>query len=239
MRLSVSLTALLILLNSAVSLAQAPNRLDVVERVTREDPARFACAHSGRPCEADWIKAVASALHATDEHFGLNMKRDSDSQGLSLDVVTWRVGPTDRHVLVFDICGACGSSAARPVWNEITVHPIGAPGSARWVKPAGTVPPVDPVDPVTPPADLAPVLAALATLTQKVDAVAALALAARDAALDAKAEAEQAKVNASDVKHVEIPKVLEALKGGAIPCLVGRVPKTFGGSAEVTFCPVP
>jgi hypothetical protein len=222
MRLSVSLTALLILLNSAVSLAQAPNRLDVVERVTREDPARFACAHSGRPCEADWIKAVASALHATDEHFGLNMKRDSDSQGLSLDVVTWRVGPTDRHVLVFDICGACGSSAARPVWNEITVHPI-----------------VDPVDPVTPPADLAPVLAALATLTQKVDAVAALALAARDAALDAKAEAEQAKVNASDVKHVEIPKVLEALKGGAIPCLVGRVPKTFGGSAEVTFCPVP
>jgi hypothetical protein len=221
MRLSVSLTALLILLNSAVSLAQAPNRLDVVERVTREDPARFACAHSGRPCEADWIKAVASALHATDEHFGLNMKRDSDSQGLSLDVVTWRVGPTDRHVLVFDICGACGSSAARPVWNEITV------------------PPVDPVDPVTPPADLAPVLAALATLTQKVDAVAALALAARDAALDAKAEAEQAKVNASDVKHVEIPKVLEALKGGAIPCLVGRVPKTFGGSAEVTFCPVP
>jgi len=101
-----------------------------------------------------------------------------------------------------------------------------------------TPPPPPPVDPVPPPADLAPVLAALATLTEKVDAVAALALAARDAALDAKAEAEQAKVNASDIKHVEIPKVLEALKGGAIPCLRGRVPRALGGSSEVTFCPV-
>ena len=44
----------------------APNRVDVVRAVAAADPARFACAHTGRPCEADWIKAVAWALYQTD-----------------------------------------------------------------------------------------------------------------------------------------------------------------------------
>ena len=233
--------AFVLVANPLFAQGQAPNRLEVVRFVSDEDPARFACAHSGRPCQADWIKAVAAALHAEDARWGLNGKR-GNANDLSLDVVTFRIGPTDRHVQAFDICGACGGSNPSAVWNDITNwKTIGQPGTAIWVKPAGTVvtPPVDPIDPPdTPPAvDLAPVLAALATLTEKVDAIAALALAARDAALDAKAEAEQAKVNASDIKHVSLPALLEELKATAHPCYRGRVSGWAGGSVEL--CPAP
>lgn len=220
--------------------AQAPNRLELVQWVTDEDPARFACAHTGRPCEADWIKAVAAALHAEDARWGLNAKRDGPASDLSLDVVTWRVGPTDRHVLVFDICGACGSASARPVWNEITVHPIGAPGSARWVKPEGVTPtPTPSPQPVPqpapapqPPVDLSAVLAKLdailaeiAVLRQNHDGIAQLALDARDKAVDAAFEAKNAAERAAELLALD-------------RCVVGKVPKAFGGSAEVRFCPV-
>jgi hypothetical protein len=225
---------------------QAPNRLDVVQFVSEEDPARFACAHTGRPCEADWIKAVAAALHAEDGRWGLNAKRDGPASDLSLDVVTFRIGPTDRHVQVFDICGACGSSSARPVWNDITAWgSIGQPGTARWVKPASTIPAPTPTPtpqpqptPTPSPVDLSAVLAKLdavlaeiATLRANSDGIAAVSTQARDFA-------EDAKNNASDVKHLEIPKVLEALKQQQqAQCLTGRVPRAFGGTTEVRFCP--
>jgi hypothetical protein len=133
----------LVLLLAAPAMAQerAPNRLDVVERVTAEDPARFACAHAeDRGCRYDWIKAVAAALHATDARWGLNGKRGNPND-LSMDVVTWRLGPTDRHVQAFDICGACGASSARPVWSDITNWgTVGQSGTAVWVKPEGVAP---------------------------------------------------------------------------------------------------
>lgn len=220
--------------------AQAPNRLDVVERVTAADPSRFACAHSGRSCEADWIKAVASALHATDARWGLNAKRDGPASDLSLDVVTFRLGPTDRHVQVFDICGACGSASARPVWNDITNHAtIGQPGTARWVKPDAPAPQPTPT-PTPAPApsvDLSPVLAEIAALKAALlaeiavlkanhDGIAAVATQARDFA-------EDAKTNASDLVHVHVPAILGKFTVPA--CYAGRQSGWAGGS--IRLCP--
>jgi hypothetical protein len=133
-----ALALLLVAAAPAAGQERAPNRLDVVERVTAEDPARFACAHAeDRGCRYDWIKAVAAALHATDSRWGLNGKR-GNANDLSMDVVTWRLGPTDRHVQAFDICGACGAASARPVWSDITNwSTVGQSGTAVWVKPEG------------------------------------------------------------------------------------------------------
>ncbi len=228
---------------------QAPNRLEIVQRVTADPASNFACAHveSCGDDKWDWVKAVAWALHQSDRRFGLNMKRDNDSQGLSMDAITFRRGPTDRDVEVYDICGGCGAPGARPAWQDVTDYArMGQPGTARWVQPtapsggtgSGGTGGGGGVSP--PPVDLTPLLNAVAALGVKVDAVAALALAARDAALDARSQAEQAKVNASDVKHIALPELKALLEqSGVTGCLVGRVPKPFGGSTEVRFCPAP
>lgn len=242
---------LLALAAPAWAQGQAPNRQDIVDRVIADPAANFACAHidSCGDAKYDWVKAVAWALHQADPRFGLNMKRDNDSQGLSMDAITFRRGPTDRDVEVYDICGGCGAPGARSAWQDVTDYArFGQPGHARYVAPTppasgggggtgtgggggGVV--------VPPPAtNLQPVLDALAALTAKVDAVAALALAARDGALDAKAQAEQAKINASDALHIAIPELKALLeKAGVTGCLKGRIPKAFGGSTEVLFCP--
>lgn len=221
---------------------QAPNRKDVVEAVSAADPARFACAHQeGRSCKTDWIKAVAWALHQTDPRWGLNMKRDDDRQGLSMDVVTFRIGPTDRHVEAFDICGNCGGGSPTVEWNNITnFATIGNPGTARWVQPSpvagGSVTPPVVTPPQSPPVDTKPLTDALAALAAKldalsvkVDAVAGVAVQARDAAQSAEHDARE--VNAWRLDQPPVPVL-------SVPCLVGRVPKAFGGSTEVTFCPV-
>jgi len=193
----------------ALSWAQAPDRRDVVQAVSDADPARFACAHvESRPCKLDWIQAVAAALHRIDQRWGLNGKRGNPAD-ISMDVVTFRVGPTDRHVEAFDVCGGCGGGNPSVTWNNITNYAtMGQPGTAIWVAPVvgSDPPPPPPVDP-PPTVNLQPVLDALAALTVKVDAVAGVAVAARDAALDAKSEAEQAKVNASDVQHITLPEI--------------------------------
>lgn len=184
----------------------APDRRDVVQAVSDADPARFACAHvEGRACKMDWIKAVAWALHQTDTRWGLNMKRDDDRQGLSMDVVTFRIGPTDRHVEAFDICGGCGGGSPSVVWQNITNYAtLGQPGTARWVRPepvagggtggggtgggtGGTVPP--------PPVNLQPLLDRLAALEAalgaKLDGLAAVAVETRDAAKSAEHDARE------------------------------------------------
>lgn len=221
---------------------RAPNRRDVVEQVSQADPQRFACAHTERSCKNDWIIAVAQALYKTDGRWGLNMKRDDDRQGLSMDVVTWRIGPTDRHVQAFDICGRCGGPNPSVEWGDITNWAtLGNPGTARWIKPPQAVEPVDPVDPPTPVVDLRQVLAAINELKVKLDAVAGLALASRDVALDVKALTEQlkgevAQINTTvlEIRHVDVPRLLEQFKPS---CVTGKVPKAFGGSATVTLCP--
>lgn len=146
MRVLLIFGLLLSVASQAYAQGQAPNRKDVVEAVSAADPARFACAHvEGRSCKHDWIKAVAAALHATDPKWGLNGKRGNPSD-ISMDVVTYRIGPTDRHVQAFDICGSCGGGSPSVVWNDITNWAtIGQPGTAIWIQPgpvSGPAPPV-------------------------------------------------------------------------------------------------
>lgn len=99
---------------------------------------------------------------------------------------------------------------------------------------AGSIVPPPPPPPAT--TNLQPVLDAIATLTAKVDAIAALSFAAREAALNATLEAASA---AHEARAVNQWRMTEPFKAPVIPCIVGRVPKMFGGSSEVTFCPVP
>lgn len=112
---------------------------------------------------------------------------------------------------------------AHPLSGEQNVYapprPAGSSGSGGGGTGGGTPPPA-------PTVDLRPVLDAIAALVVKVDAVAGLTLAARDAALDAKSEAEQAKTNASDVKHLALPEIkalIEAFRQQQYE-IDGRVP---------------
>lgn len=251
MRRTVLLIVLALWATAAYAQGQAPNRQDIVDRVIAAEPAKFACAHieSCGDAKYDWVKAVAWALSQADPRFGLNMKRDNDSQGLSMDAITFRRGPTDRDVEVYDICGGCGAPGARGAWQDVTDYSrFGQPGHARYVKPspvgstgggsgtvggnaggAGSLPPAT---------NLQPVLDALAALGAKVDAAVAAAQAATRAADEARTQAEQAKINASDLRHIAVPELKALLeKTGVTGCLKGRVPKAFGGSTEVLFCP--
>jgi hypothetical protein len=213
-------------------MGQAPNRKSVVQQVSDEDPARFRRAHTGQPGDDDWIRAVAARLHAEDPRWGLNGKR-GDPNVLSLDVVTFRIGPTDRHVEAFDICGACGGGNPSVVWNDITNYStIGQPGTAIWVKPDGVpVPGPEPEPgpgptPVPAPCDLGPVLAELRTLRERIEQVGAIASNARDAAASAAHDAKE--LNAA--RHAGWPAV--GGPAGPWPVYEGRVP-TFGGTVRL------
>ena len=209
-------------------MGQAPNRKSIVQQVSDADPARFRRAHTGQPGEDDWIKAVAATLHAEDPRWGLNGKR-GDPNVLSLDVVTFRIGPTDRHVEAYDICGACGGGNPSVVWNDITNYAtIGQPGTAIWVKPEGVPEPTPEPGPgpTPPPVDPSGVLARLDRLTAMVDALAGPISQAAHESL-------QAAGRCSDIKQqiANLPAAKPA------PLYVGRIPKTFGGSSEVVFTP--
>jgi hypothetical protein len=143
-------------------------------------------------------------------------------------------------VQAFDVCGACGGGNPSVVWSDITNWAtLGNPGTAIWLRPESVSgggptpqPPVTP-QPQPPAVNLQPVLDALAVLTAKVDAIAAVSTEARDIASAARDLAHQANANASDIKHVELPKVLEQLKQPVtVPCMKGSV---YGRG--VRFCP--
>ncbi len=106
---------------------------------------------------------------------------------------------------------------------------------------AGSIPTPTPTPVPTPaPVQLQPVLDALAQLTAKVDAIAALSLAAREAALNATLEAASA---AHDSREINADRIdggfAVTFASPAVQCFEGKVPKAFGGSSTVRFCEVP
>lgn len=133
---------------------RAPNMLHVLEQVTAADPERFRHAHrDGDPRRYEWIEACAAACYAVDQRFGLNGKRGNPDD-ISMDVIVFRIGPTDRHVQAFDVCGSCGGDGAHAKWDDITDWKTkaeggnpgwGEPGTAIWVKPpTAAAPPAAP-----------------------------------------------------------------------------------------------
>ena len=94
----------------------------------------------------------------------------------------------------------------------------------------GTPLPAPPSPAPAAPVNLQPILDALAALAVKVDAVAGVAVEARDAAKSAEHDAFE--LNKARMEAPPVPVL-------SVPCLVGRVPRALGGSSEVRFCPVP
>ena len=105
--------------------------------------------------DGSWIRLVARDLNATDERFGLNAKRDGPSHDISKDCIAWYVGPTDRHVEVYDVIGGHeGPNPSIVRLDQTNYDTIGNQGTARFVHPVtgggfqGSVPNPTPGDPV-------------------------------------------------------------------------------------------
>lgn len=182
----------------------APDLRGVVVALAAQCPAEFHAAdREGSPIRDRFVRAAAWALHQHDPRFGLNMKRDDDRQGFSLDVITFRVGPTDRHVEAYDIVGAAGTASPQPQWLNITDYgpTWGTPGTARWVQPepasCGGAPPPPGGDTTPPPDDaVAAVLARLVAIEAKLDAL-------RPLVEQAAAESYNAAVRALALEHIQ------------------------------------
>lgn len=130
-----SATILCLLLWAAPAAAQIPNGQGTLDRVAREQPAAWACAHTGRGCSWDWIRIAACELHKENPRFGLNGKRGNPND-LSMDVIAWKgegVQPdavNGGRMQLFDVIGGAGGPDPRVVWNLIDDGTAGA-----WVDP--------------------------------------------------------------------------------------------------------
>ena len=86
--------------------------------------------------DGSWIRLCARDLNATDPRYGLNAKRDGSSGDISKDCIAWYVGPTDRHVQVYDvIINHEFSNAEVGRIDQTNYDTIGNPGTARFVHP--------------------------------------------------------------------------------------------------------
>lgn len=91
--------------------------------------------------------------------------------------------------------------------------------------------------PSTPPStDLGPVLQAIAALSAKLDTLKANIDGLDGGLAEAVRAARSAEIDAREVNQWRM-QPQPPVPVLAVPCLVGRVPKPFGGSSEVTFCP--
>ena len=108
---------------------------DACRRIAEQHPDKFRTAHNGQANGIDFVNHCAWVLkHEHDTRWGLNFKRDTDT--LSQDVLTFRVGPTDRHVECIDFIAGAGGPNPQIVWNDITDHAtMGQPGTARYAEP--------------------------------------------------------------------------------------------------------
>jgi hypothetical protein len=210
-----------------------PNCKHIVERLKAQFPEEWSTAHFGGPHTEDFIKRLAWVLHTeVDSKFGLLGQRGNPNV-LADDAILFRGegpghDPTNGNEPVsgFDVIGQAGSASASPEWNFINQA-----GEAAWVqpRPVSGVPVPEPGPGPTPqpaPCDLGPVLQAIANLSGRLDSIEGKAGAAAH-------EAFQAASRASEIKT----QIENLPAGQPAPLYVGRVPKAFGGSAEVTFVP--
>lgn len=123
-------------------------------------------------------------------------------------------------------CAGHGSERLPAVQN---VYPPPKPAGGGVSSGGGGTPLPAPPVPAPVPVNLAPVLDALARIEARL-----AALEGRGGVLDAAAaEALNAASRASEIKT--LIQNLPASK--PLPCITGRVPRAFGGSTDVTFCP--
>lgn len=234
----------------------APNESGKIWGYTEEFADAWSHAHGGGPRSAEWIKLVVKALRRDtgSKQWCINGKRATSTP--SEDAVAYLMpdhGGNFRRVEVYDVIGGAGGANPTITWQNMTNYvTVGGEGTALCIAPDDVPLPGAPPAPTPsptpqptptpqPPAGptLQQVLDAVADLRGKLDTIAGVATEARDAAHAARDMAEKANANASDVKHVTVPQAVEQLQAAPHKCLEGRVPKAFGGSAVVVFCPTP
>jgi hypothetical protein len=127
-------------------------------------------------------------------------------------------------------CTGHGAERLPAVQN---VYPPAKPAGGGVSSGGGGTPLPAPPSPAPAPVDLAPILAKLdaqaaqiAALVAKLDAMQGAVAAAASESLNAASRASEIK---TQIENLPTSKPL--------PCLTGRVPRAFGGSSEVTFCP--
>lgn len=83
-----------------------------------------------------FVRAIATELNIRDPRWGLNAKRDGSSNDVSKDALAYYVGPTDRHVEVYDfIIGHEGAGAHIGWLDQTNYQTMGNQGTARFVHP--------------------------------------------------------------------------------------------------------
>jgi hypothetical protein len=228
-----------------------PNGRHVVEQLAAQHPQEWWDAHrpsGGGPKTEAFIRRLAWVLHSTvDPRFGLCGKRgnpaDISDDALCYDGVS-QLGDVDPTrggvpVTVLDVIGGAGGPTPTAQWGA--AGPATPRPHAAWVRPepvggvssggGGTPLPAPPV-PVPGP-DLTRVLARLDALVAATSALRAQLDAIEASSAAAASEALKAAGRASDIK-TQIEN-LPAFKPA--PAYVGRFPKPFGGSTEVTLTP--
>lgn len=124
-----------------------PNMLSEVEKCKRKFPQAWADAHTGNAHTEDFIRILASNLHAIDARFGLNGKRGNPND-ISDDAINY-IGEGPGHdpltgvpATVFDVIRGAGGPNPEPSWDRIDQA-----GPGAWVKPMPVVGPPPPPPP--------------------------------------------------------------------------------------------
>jgi hypothetical protein len=195
-------------------MGQAPNMKHVVEEMAARHPDLFARAHHEGDAQAwRFNQALAWELFSKhDRRWGMNFKRDGNE--LSMDVLAFRVGPTDRHVECFDVIEGAGGGNAQPAWQDITdFATMGQPGTARWAEPkpewaaqgGGGQPAPQPTPQPAPqpkPTDLEPVLALLRAVQSALTQQQAEIVGIRDQVAAIAARADTSDQISANLKHL-------------------------------------
>ena len=113
--------------------SQAPNRLQVVQRLAAEHPEALA----GQGYE--FLDLVVAELRTTDPRWGYNCKR-GDCSDVSVDVVTYYLGdgdPVNGHpnVAIIDVIAGHKGPDPQPAWTDITEATRQAGSIGRWKYP--------------------------------------------------------------------------------------------------------
>lgn len=114
-------------------MANAPNRLDVVQQLAAQFPQEFRDCHRPELGERAFafVKRVARKLFEENPNFGLNGKRGTNE--LSMDALSFKTPNSvgEGGVEVIDIVVGAGGDNPQPGWSDATI-----PGVAgKWIEP--------------------------------------------------------------------------------------------------------
>lgn len=116
-------------------MATAPDESNYIESIKNHHQNAWAkCLHEND--DGEFCRIVARELNKVDPKWGLNAKRDGPAHDISKDALAYWIGPTDRHVEVFDFIMGHEAANAHIGWlNQTNYGTMGRSGTARFVHP--------------------------------------------------------------------------------------------------------